>query len=133
MRTKLFIGFLCLLFVFSEALGSPVSDLQCKVVSLYRECSGCSLRGAKAILEVIQNRMQIEHKTACQIIRSSAFPWSNTQYSWKFSQEQLTRYFDVLQLSPVVGKGVYHFNNERFTTFGRYCCKVDGNYFYYRS
>ena len=100
---------------------------------LKRECVGCSPEGRKAVLEVVENRMRIDKKTACQVIRSSSFPWSKKQKDWKFTENQLTDYFKLRMMTPVVGKFVYYFNNSKFVTFGRFCCKIEDHYFYYRT
>ena len=129
---KTLTAFLFLLLMSIEASGKAVSDLSCVVVALHRECSGCSLKGAKGVLEVVENRARIDKKSLCKVVRSSAFPWSRKQHSWKFTEEMLTRYFEVRMIEPVVGKMAYYFNTTRMP-YGTYCCKVEDHYFYYRN
>lgn len=82
--------------------------------------------------EVIVNRAQHDKKPICEVVRSTAFPWSAKQRSWKPSQEALTILFTVRTMLPVVGKGVYYFNNEPFKNYGKFAMKIEGHYFYYK-
>lgn len=120
------------LLMISCAVSAKESPANCLATALYRECSGCTVRGQKAVLEVIENLQQIEHKTACQIIMSSKFPWSSSQISWKPSKEALTVLFRARMMSPVVGKNVVYFNTEK-QSYGRFAVKIENHYFNYKS
>lgn len=114
----------------SETL-ARISDNQCLAVALFRECSGCSARGQKAVEETIVNRSQHDKKTICQVVKSSAFPWSSSQKSWKPSEIALDILFRTRTMTPVVGKGVYYFNTTKLP-YGRFAVKIDEHYFMYR-
>lgn len=126
---------ICCLVLICCAANVPVSakenNTNCAAVALMRECSGCSARGQKAVLEVIENLSQIEHQSVCKIVKSSRFPWSKRQKLWKPSKESLQILFRVRMMLPVVGKGVIYFNNSPFRTFGKFSVKIEQHYFYY--
>ncbi len=108
--------------------------LQCKIVTMTREASSQSLRGAKAILDVVANRQRIDKMSACAVVkRTGAFPWSAEQKSWSFTQEQLVRYFAAFQLPRQLSYNVYSFNNQPFVSLRKkYCCKIEDHFFYYK-
>ena len=121
-----------LLIMSTSCVAKEPSANQCLAVALFRECSGCSARGQKAVEEVIVNRSQHDKKSICAVVRSSAFPWSKQQRDWKPSKEALTILFSVRNMLPVVGKGVYYFNNEKMS-YGKFAVKIEDHYFYYRT
>lgn len=114
------------------SVAAEPTDNQCLAVALFRECSGCSARGQKAIEEVIVNRAEHDKKTICQVVKSSAFPWSSSQKSWKPDEIMLDILFRTRTMLPVVGKSVWYFNNEPFKSYGKFAVKIEGHYFYYR-
>ncbi len=84
------------------------------------------------MLEVIENRADYDGKTVCEVVKSSAFPWSAKQRSWKPSEIMLTDFFAARTMLPVVGKGVYYFNTSRMP-YGRWAVKIEDHYFRYKT
>lgn len=130
-RLALFVLLLCI-NSHCEARRHVPSNLQCVVKVLVRECSGCSLKGAKAVLETLQNRARVEHKSYCQIVFAKGqWPWAATQKDWHFTEKELQRYFSVVEYPPVVGKAGWYFNTKPFPrTYGKLLLKSDGHYYY---
>jgi spore germination cell wall hydrolase CwlJ-like protein len=64
------------------ALASPPaasegpSEAGCKFAAIYYESSGSSLKGQRAVLTVLENRMRIRDMTACEVVAEKG------QWSW---------------------------------------------------
>ena len=98
---------LLLLFGFSEA-----SNVDCLAIALYKEAATEGLLGKKAVLDVIQTRMNESGKTACQIIKEPhQFSWVTKDTKFVATKEQLTTYRFVSKMPPVV-KGATHFHTS---------------------
>lgn len=122
-----------LLLCLASPLAASQSDEDCKRVATYREGSGESLEGIKAILEVLEYRMQVDAKSACQVLRQRGqFPWVKENTRWRYPKQHLTRYLAASKLDRQLPEGVYYFNNMPFKKIGKFCCKIGRHWFYYR-
>ena len=105
----------------------------CEAAAIHFEARGESVRGQRAILDVIRNRMRIDNRTACQVIRARGqFPWSE-KYSFKsekYSSKGLTQFNKIDNMESVLREDVYYFNTKK-QNYGRYCCKIGKHYFNY--
>ncbi len=112
-------------------LGHATNDEDCLAIATHRESSGESLRGSRAVLDVIYYRMQKDSMTACRVIRKpGAFSWVSTHVNWKPTKNMLTRFRIVDSMEPVLTE-IYYFNNKPFRRIGRFCCKIGKHFFYY--
>lgn len=93
------------------------------------EARGESLRVAKSVLQVVENRMRIDKMTACQVVkRKGAFPWSRNKNNWKITHSMLTRHFELRKMMPVVNINTYYFNDKP-VVYGDFHRKLGGLYF----
>jgi spore germination cell wall hydrolase CwlJ-like protein len=123
---------LAALLVIASPLAATQTAMQCKGMALHVESRGEPLAGSKAVLQVIHNRMRIRKKSACQIIFAKGqFPWAKNIRSWRLTKAQVARYNVVVAMAPVVSRQTYYFN-YRPMKWGVFCCKIGGQYFYYR-
>lgn len=119
--------------VLSYAKALP-SEEQCRAVTLAHECQGEPLTGCKAVLQVIEERMRIEHKTACQIVKApKQFSFVNKRTNWHATEEQLTRY-RLADSMPAVGESAYYFCKKnvkrKWTKRNKLVCVIGSHIFY---
>ena len=83
----------------------------CVAVAVYMEAGGESLRGQRAVAEVIWNRAKLRHKHVCEIVtQPHQFSFYHPGFSLKASKEQLTRLKKLVTMQPVLGTAVTHFH-----------------------
>lgn len=89
------------------------TDTHCKAVAIYKEANTESLRGKRAVLDVIEYRMKVLDKTACQVIQQpKQFSWYKRGGSLKATKKQLTAYNKVAKM-PSVFNSAYYFHHKK--------------------
>jgi hypothetical protein len=111
----------------------------CKAVMIHREAASEGLQGARAVLDVLYNRMRIDGLTACQAVAvKGQWSWyraNKPARTWKVSKDMWTRYHKVRIMAPVLTDNVYYFRvgKHKIKWLGRYCCRIGRHVFYYKS
>ena len=101
-------AFICTLW----PLQALSNDAACIALTLHKEAATEGLLGKKAVLDVLQTRMNESGKTACQIIKEpNQFSWVTKDTKFVATKEQLTTYRFVSKMLPVV-KGATHFHTS---------------------
>ena len=90
---------------------SDSSERQCEAVAVHMEARGESLRGQRAVLDIIRNRMWHRKLTACEVVKEPhQFSFYHPGFSLEASKEQLTRLKKLVTMQPVLGTAVTHFH-----------------------
>ena len=75
---------------------------------IHDEARGESLKGARAVMDVILARMQQRKQTACEVVKEpSQFSGYRPGVFLKITKEMLTRYAIVSKMSPVAAECEY--------------------------
>lgn len=86
----------------------PPDALKCLAWVVHDESRGESLRGSRAVLDVVLKRMNDERKGACEIIAApSQFSGYNAQAPYVDNKEALDRYQVVKRMKPVTTECKY--------------------------
>jgi N-acetylmuramoyl-L-alanine amidase len=92
--------------------GSPQPS-KCLVWAISDEARGEPLRGARAVLDVIYERMKRSGKSACQIVKQPAqFSGYRQGVKMQIDENMLTRFAAVDKMLPVC-KGCTHFHSKK--------------------
>lgn len=101
-------AFICTLW----PLQALSNDAACIALTLHKEATTEGLLGKKAVLDVLQTRMNESGKTACQIIKEpNQFSWVTKDTKFVATKEQLTTYRFVSKMPPVA-KGAKYFHRK---------------------
>jgi spore germination cell wall hydrolase CwlJ-like protein len=69
----------------------------------YREASGEPLEGVKAVVEAVEHRMSVEHKSCREVVsRRGQFTWHHRKIVMKVSKEWLTRYNETRTMQDIL-------------------------------
>jgi spore germination cell wall hydrolase CwlJ-like protein len=99
-------GFLIIFSVAAQAK-SVSSDQHCMAVALWHEARGESLKGQRAVKDVIATRAKIQGISVCKILKQRGqFSWKKG--SMKASKEMLQNLEKVGKIAPVAS-GYTHF------------------------
>lgn len=91
-----------------------LSEVDCLAYTLHKEARGESLRGRRAVLDVIYNRMRIRELTACQVMKQrSQFSWYSKSVKIKMEIKVLTEFFIVDAMQPVLPSNVEYFHTRQ--------------------
>lgn len=109
-------GIVLIAFLFSF-ISEPLADStvhtddQCLASVIYYEARGESLKGKRAVLDVVKHRMQTSGKSACTVVKQ------RKQFSW-YPQKPIKRYNKEMQqlLAEVRAHGKVLIN-ERYLYF----------------
>jgi spore germination cell wall hydrolase CwlJ-like protein len=124
------------LLSFTNPSKASVSDERCKAYATYRESSGEPLRGSKAVLEVLENRMKAAGKSCMAIVAEKGqFSWSKRKIVMKLPQKWLTRWEEVRSMPPVLPSCAMWFHNNAirkpdWAKRKRLVAKIHRHYFY---
>ncbi len=104
-------------------------DMSCKILAITKEAQGEPLIGARAVLDVLENRMKAKKQSACQIVLAkSQWPWAAKQKNWHYSVDMLRRYERVNWMKPVLDEKYIYFNTVPHS-FGKKVKKIGNHYF----
>ena len=88
-----------------------LTNLQCKIAAIKHEADQSNPRDKKMTLQVVENRMRIQHKSACVIVKApSQFSFVSKNTNWKYSEKDLQEYWQLVTMAPVVGRDVVGFH-----------------------
>ena len=95
----------------------------------YRESRGQSDKAARAVLDVVNNRLyECNLKKACSLLevvsKRGAFPYIKHGIFSVKDEKFLRKMKRVSRMAPVMGRGYVFFNTAKFS-FGRDCRKID--------
>ena len=104
----------------SQSLASPQKlpnslpqPSKCLVWAVSDEARGEPLRGARAVLDVIYERMKRSGKSACQVVKQPAqFSGYRRGMKMLVDENMLTRFMVVARMAPVC-KGCTHFHSRQ--------------------
>jgi spore germination cell wall hydrolase CwlJ-like protein len=89
------------------------SEFLCKAYTVYREASGEPLVGKRSVLDVIENRMRIRKKTACQVMsEKSQFSFYKPGMKMQIPEKFLTEFLKVITMRRVLPTDVEHFHTR---------------------
>jgi len=112
-----------------------LTNTQCKSLILFKEGNLESLKGQRAILDVVETRMRKENKSACQIMKQpSQFSWYNKKKHYVVDKDMVARYYQVNRMKPVFREAEFFhsvkirpkWNYRKLVKLGR----VGGHIFY---
>lgn len=126
------------LFIIVSLTAASTSDVArdrgCLAVAVFKEANSTSVRSQKAVLQVVQNRMSAQHKSACAIVQQPR------QFSWYHgviptaNKKMLDNISKLEHTKPVVGKGVMWFHNThvqpKWANNMQLVTTIDGQKFY---
>ena len=118
----------------SKRINVKVSEKDIRNIAalVYLEAGSCSYKCQKAIASVVFNRMVRYKKTATQAIyESGVFTVSGRVARTTPSSESLRAVRDVLNNGSIFPTRVTAFRNNRYHSFGKKYCCIDGVYFTY--
>ena len=106
---KLLLTFL----LFSQQAFSASSEDMCKALTIYKEANTESIRGKRAVLDVIENRMQRQSKTACFVIKQpKQFSWHKRGMKLHATKEMLTTFYKVNNMEHVYKNAEFFHNTS---------------------
>lgn len=109
---------LAALLAFVSVKAHALSDTDCLAYVVAREATGEPIRGRRAVLDVILNRMHLRGKNACSIISEpSQFSWYRGKKHIKVTIEMLLDFFLVDSLDPVLENSVQYFVSKRLKPY----------------
>ena len=111
------------------------SEDMCKALTIYKEANTESLAGKRAVLDVIQNRMQKQNKTACFVIKQpKQFSWHKRGMKLHATKEMLTEFYKVDKMAPVYKNAEFFHNTSVKPSWKglRRVGKIGGHIFYER-
>lgn len=117
-----------------KVIREPVSVVQCGAWVIHDEARGESLKGARAVLDVVKERARLSGKTVCDVVKQpKQFSGYRRGQSFSMSEEQIERYWTVARMEPVV-KGSTHFHatyvNPKWNKKMKVVKKVGSHIFY---
>lgn len=90
-----------------------MSDTLCKAYTVFREAGGESLRGQRAVLDIVENRMRIRNKTACEIMAERGqFSFYKAGMRIKITMDVLLNFLNVANMQPVLPRNCEYFHNR---------------------
>lgn len=105
-------GAFALLLMLSSSAQARVADNACLAYTAKREAENQSLRAVKGVVEVVQHRMQKQHKSCRAIVsQRGQFSWWRKNIKMKSEPEWLTRYEQSRKMRPVLPKCADHFHS----------------------
>lgn len=89
----------------------PADDL-CLAWVIQDEARGESLRGQRAVLDVITKRMEVRKLSACEVVKeksqfSGYKPGMTFELHKNVQEKDLTRLYELRKMSPVVEQATY--------------------------
>jgi spore germination cell wall hydrolase CwlJ-like protein len=100
----------------NSAIDLEAQATYCKAFTVMREAGGESLKGKRAVLDVVENRMRLRNLSACQVMSQKAqFSFFTKNTEVRVSKEALTDYFRVANMRRVLKKDVEYFHNVDVT------------------
>jgi N-acetylmuramoyl-L-alanine amidase len=85
------------------------SERLCKAYAVYMEARGESLRGQRAVLDVIHNRMWDRKLSACGVVKQrKQFSFYNVRKQMELARKDLTHFLVVATMPPVAGKSTFY-------------------------
>ena len=113
----------------------PISDEQCLAWVIHDEARGESLRGARAVLDVVLVRMEQRKQTACDAVKEpSQFSGYRAGVFKQVDEAMLTRLKKVSKMSPEVSNCPY-FHATYVSPVWRWKmqrCKQIGKHIFYK-
>ena len=92
------------------------AETYCKAYTVMREAGGESLKGKRAVLDVVENRMRLRNLSACQVMtQRGQFSFFTKNTEVRIPREALTDYFRVAKMRRVLKKDVEYFHNVDVT------------------
>lgn len=119
-----------------EVIKRPVTATECLAWVINDEARGESLKGARAVLDVVLRRMKLRKKTACQVVAEpKQFSGYKPGVFLGITQEMLTKYEVVNKMPPSVPNCEYFHANyvSPYWNNGLVKCKQIGNHIFYRA
>ena len=112
----------------------PISmDKECLATAIHYEARGEPLRGQRAVLDTIYNRMYTSGQNACLVIyKHGQFSW--TKYNTKILDRSvyITR-LEIVQAQPIVlnnGRHMFFYSGPKPAwAYGMICRRIDGHNF----
>jgi spore germination cell wall hydrolase CwlJ-like protein len=99
-----------LLMALSSSAQAKVADNTCLAYTAKREAENQSLRAVKGVIEVVQHRMQKQHKSCRAIVsRRGQFSWWRKNIKMKTTPDWLVRYEESRRMRPVLPPCADHF------------------------
>lgn len=85
----------------------------CKALTIYKEANTESLAGKRAVLDVIQNRMKRQNKSACLIIKQpKQFSWHKSGMKLHATKDMLTTFYRIDKMTPVYKNAEFFHNTS---------------------
>jgi len=102
---------LCLALLISP-ISSLALDRDCLAITVSREAAAGNDRDGKAVLQVVENRMRIQGKNACAIVKQrKQFSFVTKDMSWKATRKQLQYLLKLYEMEDVVTDKTTYFHN----------------------
>jgi len=99
-----------------SAIDLEAQATYCKAYTILREAGGESLKGKRAVLDVVENRMRLRDMSACQVMsQKGQFSFFTKTTQVIVTKEALTDYFKVANMRRVLKKDVEYFHNVDVT------------------
>jgi len=99
-----------------SAIDLEAQATYCKAYTVMREAGGESLKGKRAVLDVVENRMRLRNLSACQVMsQRGQFSFFTKTTQVRIPKEALTDYFRVANMRRVLRKDVEYFHNVDVT------------------
>lgn len=101
---------LCLLVA---STGAVTASENCLALAVYKEAGNTSQRSQRAVLDVLENRMRVLNKSACQIVRQPfQWSWYSTHLSLIATNKMLENYYDIVDNEHVLPDSAMWFHNK---------------------
>lgn len=95
-------------------ISSYALDSNCLAIAVHKEAAAGNKDDAKAVLQVIENRMRIQGKNACSIIKQpKQFSFVTEGMSWKATRKQLQYLNTLYEMEDVVSDKTVYFHHKR--------------------
>ena len=97
----------------STPIANAMSETFCKAFTVFKEANMESRRGKRAILDIIENRMRLRNKTACQVMQEPhQFSFWRKGLKEKLSITTLTEFIEISNMDSVLDGNVEYFHNK---------------------
>ena len=111
-------------------------DSICIAWVLDSEARGESLRGGRAVLDVVLSRMHLRHKSACEVVRERGqFSGYTRKTKIRVTEKMLTRAEEIYNMEPVFRSDCEYFHNTSVNPNWKgmaFCAKIGKHKFYRR-
>ena len=113
----------------------PTQYVACEAYTLYKESGNQSLRGSRAVLDTLVNRMAVSGNTcSTEVALPRQFSWHIGKHQkFNLTKQMLDRYLAVIYISPVLSAEYKWFYSSHIAkpkwAYRMKCRKIDSQYF----